>query len=112
MDAKEIRRHIRQNPSLKQWLRANRDWLRAHPQSLHSMLQNPTFLSSFSHTLQKNSSRLQKRLKRVNTIRENHAPPTPKPKLRFPPLSTLNEKLSQTSQFIGTIQSMMKNIKK
>lgn len=113
MKTRELRRHLRHNPALKQWLKANNQWFKEHPQAFASMIKNPSFLSSFNQTMQKNRRRIQRQMQHTqrNPMSAKSTPLKQKPKLKLPSLSTLNEKISQTSEFIHGIQSFMRNVK-
>ena len=115
MNSADIRRFLRKNPALKKWLIENEKWLEENPQALQSLLNNPSFLSTYSQTMQQKSQRIQRKTQLVEAKQASTLDGVPvkqrKLNIKLPSLTDLNDKLGHTTQLITGVQSLMKLVK-
>lgn len=119
MSRKNFKRYLRQNPSLKSWLKANGEWFTSNPESIRHLIEDPAILTSFQHSLMKKKKKLHKRINRIemrngSAVASRNRSPRRKLglNLKLPSLSSMNQTLANTTEILDNIQSVMDSFTK
>ncbi|MBM7590812.1 hypothetical protein [Brevibacillus fulvus] len=61
---KKLRRHYRNNPGFKQWVKANEAWFRQNPDTFRQLVRDPAMVNLFLDLLVVNSPEIDRKLRR------------------------------------------------
>jgi hypothetical protein len=112
-----LKKYTRKHPHLKKWIKTNGDWFQNNPHLLKNMLENPEMLGAFNQALIKKRGKLYKRIQKLEKKQITASSSINRkrgfkfPKLQLPSLSSMNQRMTQTTEFIDGIRSLMGNMK-
>lgn len=62
---RRLNNYYKSNDGFKSWVKANEEWFRQNPEVFKQVLSNPNMVNLFMNLMVMNSSRIQKKLRKM-----------------------------------------------